>query len=123
MAEKITRQTHKIDATGRPLGRLATEVATLLIGKNKPSYEPQIDAGDFVHISNIDKVKLTGNKIEQKKYYSHSQYPGGLKEVPMKKYVEQGMYDEILKRSVDKMLPKNKFRTPRLKRITFASTK
>ena len=123
MAKKITRTTHKIDASDKPVSRLATDVAVLLQGKNKPEYEPNIDIGDFVHITNVEKVKFTGNKIEQKKYYSHSQYPGGLTVTPMKKYIESGNYQEIVLRSVDKMLPKNKFRTDRLKRITFGKAK
>ena len=119
MAKQIVRKTYKIDAAGKPLGRIATEAAIHLIGKDKPSFEPNIDNGDFVHIVNIDKVKFTGNKVEQKKYYRHSGYPGGLKETEMKTLVEKGMYPEIFIKTVDKMLPKNKFRTVRLKRITF----
>ena len=119
MAKQIVRKTYKIDAAGKPLGRIATEAAIHLIGKDKPCFEPNIDNGDFVHIVNIDKVKFTGNKVEQKKYYRHSGYPGGLKETEMKTLVEKGMYPEIFIKTVDKMLPKNKFRTVRLKRITF----
>ncbi len=79
--------------------------------------------GDFVHVLNIDKVKSSGKKPEQKIYYRHSGYPGGLKETVLKQLLEKGEFDKVLKLSVDKMLPKNKFRTPRLKRITFGNTK
>jgi len=123
MAKKIERKTHKLDATGKPLGRLASEVAILLIGKNKPEFEPHMDVGDFVHITNVEKVKHTGNKIDSRIYYSHSMHPGGLRELPMKKLIEEGKFDDIFKRTVDKMLPKNKFRVTRLKRITFGKAK
>jgi len=123
MAKKITRTTQKINASGKAVGRLATDIAVLLQGKNKPGYEPNADIGDFVHIINIEKVKFSGNKVEDKKYYSHSGHPGGLIVTPMKKYVEAGDYESIVLKSVDKMLPKNKFRVPRLKRITFGKEK
>jgi len=123
MTKNIERKTHKLDAAGKPLGRLATDIAVLLQGKHKPEYEPEIDMGDFVHVLNIDKVKLSGKKPEQKIYYRHSGYPGGLKETVLKQLLEKGEFDKVLKLSVDKMLPKNKFRTPRLKRITFGNTK
>ena len=123
MAKKIERKNHKIDATGKPLGRLASEVAILLIGKNKTEFEPHMDVGDFVHITNVDKIKHTGNKIDARIYYSHSMHPGGLRELPMKKLIEEGKFEDIFKRTVDKMLPKNKFRVTRQKRITFGKAK
>jgi len=123
MPKTIERKTHKIDATGKALGRLATEISVLLQGKHKPSYEPRIDNGDFVHILNINKVKFTGKKVEQKDWKRHSAYPGGLKSLSMKELVEKGDYERILKLSVDKMLPKNKFRVERIKRITFGTVK
>jgi large subunit ribosomal protein L13 len=123
MANRIERKTHKIDASGKSLGRLASEAAIFLIGKNKPEFESHIDAGDFVHIINVEKVKFTGNKVDARIYYSHSQYPGGLRELPLKKLVEEGRFEEIFKRTVNKMLPKNKSRVTRLKRITFGKAK
>ena len=75
-----------VDATDQVLGRLATKVARMLIGKDKPSFTPYLDSGDHVVVINADKVRLTGNKVEQKIYYSHSGYPGGLKEVPAKRF-------------------------------------
>jgi large subunit ribosomal protein L13 len=123
MPQKIERKIHKIDASGKALGRLATEVAALLIGKGKPEFEPRLDVGDFVQIANIDKVKFSGKKAEQKQYYRHSGFVGGLKTVKLKDLIEQEEYDKILKMSVDKMLPRNKFKRARIKRLSFASNK
>ena len=77
-----------VDATNQVLGRLATKVARMLIGKDKATFTPYLDSGDHVVVINADKIKLTGNKVEQKVYYSHSGYPGGLKEVPAKRVRE-----------------------------------
>lgn len=123
MAKKFERKTHRLDATGKPLGRLATDIAVLLQGKHKPEYEPEIDCGDFVHVLNIEKVKFTGRKPEQKVYYRHSGYPGGLKETVLKELLDKGEFEKVLKLSVDKMLPKNTHRISRIKRITFGSSK
>lgn len=112
----IQRETVTLDATGRPLGRLATEVATLLMGKNKATYTPNIDAGAIVEVENADKVKLTGDKINQKKYYSHSMYPGGLKTKKLSDIMQKDPGNAIM-RAVDKMLPKNTFRSRRLARL------
>lgn len=81
---KTERKLHKLDAENMAVGRIATQIATLLRGKNKPEYQPHIDAGDIVEVTNIDKLKFTGKKIEQKVYHHHSGYPGGLKTVKMK---------------------------------------
>src|SRR6266704_1641796 len=83
-----------VDATNQLLGRLATKVARMLIGKDKPSFTPYLDSGDHVVVINADKVRMTGNKVEQKIYYSHSGYPGGLKEVPAKRLRGQGGLDD-----------------------------
>lgn len=109
----MERKLHKIDATGKAVGRIATEIAIILRGKNKPEFEKHIDCGDVVEVSNIEKLKFTGKKMEQKKYYSYSGYPGGLKEKVMKD-VELA---EVLKRAVREMLPPVKFRTDMLKRL------
>jgi len=77
-----------VDATDKVLGRLATKVARVLIGKDKPAFTPYLDSGDHVIVINADKIRMTGNKVEQKMYYSHSGYPGGLKEVPAKRVRE-----------------------------------
>lgn len=113
---KIERKTHKIDATGKAPGRLASEIAIMLRGKNKASYQPNVDAGDFVHVSNAKHMKFTGKKLEQKKYYHHSGYPGGLKEKKMKEVFENNP-GEVLKKAVYNMLPKNKLRKEMIKRL------
>jgi len=115
---KINRKTHQIDATNQSVGRLATQIACLLRGKHKPNYTPQIDNGDFVVISNLDKIKFTGKKIEQKKYFHYSGYPGGLKETEIKKLFTKNP-QEVLKKAVYQMLPKNKLRQHMIKRLTF----
>src|SRR5271169_2097441 len=84
-ALKVGAQWFVVDATNQVLGRLATQVARMLIGKDKASYTPYLDCGDHVVVINADKIRLTGNKLEQKIYRSHSGYPGGLKEVPAKR--------------------------------------
>src|SRR5208282_1483640 len=84
-ALKVGAQWVVLDATDKPLGRLATKAARILIGKDKASFTPYLDSGDHVVVINADKVKMTGNKVDQKVYYSHSGYPGGLKAVPAKR--------------------------------------
>ena len=112
----MKRQTHTIDAQDKVLGRLSTEIAVLLRGKGKPDFQPNQDMGDFVVVKNIDKIKITGRKMEQKKYYRHTGYMGGLKETPLKKVFERSP-DEVLKRTVWGMLPKNKLRAEQIKRL------
>ena len=112
----IKREIQKIDATGISLGRLATQIAMILQGKNKPEYQPHLDNGDMVVVSNISKVKITGKKLEQKKYYRHSGYPGGLKETKMQDLFEKNPA-EILKKAVFSMLPKNRVRANMIKRL------
>lgn len=113
----IERQTIEIDATGKAVGRLATEIAMILRGKNKPTFAPHIDAGDFVKVTNAGKVKFTGKKLAQKDYYRHTMYPGGLKRTPMKKVFDTDP-GEVLKRAVYGMLPKNSLREHMIKRLT-----
>ncbi|MFQ5721098.1 MAG: 50S ribosomal protein L13 [Candidatus Aminicenantales bacterium] len=96
-----------IDAEGKVLGRLATEIAILLRGKRNPKYVDFLDSGDFVVVVNAEKVKITGRKMEQKKYYSHSGYPGGLKERTLKQIIEKKP-EEVIKKAVWGMIPKNK---------------
>ena len=85
----MERTTHTIDATNKVLGRLATQIAVLLRGKNKPDFAPNKDIGDFVVIKNADKIRFTGKKFEQKKYYHHTGYLGGLKETPLRRIFEK----------------------------------
>lgn len=105
-----------IDATDQVLGRLATKVARMLIGKDNPSFTPYLDSGDHVVVINADKVRMTGNKVEQKVYYSHSGYPGGLKEVPAKR-LRATKSDWMIREAVLGMLPKNKLRARRAKKL------
>jgi large subunit ribosomal protein L13 len=114
---KIERTTHEIDATSQAVGRVATQVALLLKGKNKPDFTPHIDGGDFVVVKNAKQVKFTGLKLVQKDYYHHTGYPGGLKRKPMKHVFEEDPTD-VMKRAVWGMLPKNKHRGEMFKRLT-----
>ena len=105
--ETIERKWFVIDAEGKPLGRIATKAAHVLRGKHKPTYTPHIDCGDNVIIINADKVVLTGNKLENKKYYNHSMYTGGLRERTAKVMKEQYPV-EMVERAVKGMLPHNR---------------
>lgn len=116
---KIDRKTHNIDATGRILGRLAVEVADLIRGKGKVSFVPYIDNGDIVNITNIDKIKVTGNKLEDKMYHRHSGYIGGLKTTSLKKMMSEKPQD-VLKIAVYGMLPKNRTRDVTIKRLNIS---
>jgi len=116
MTNKIQRDTYKVDATGISLGRLASDLATHLIGKHKPSYLPHIDAGDNVEVTNIALVKITGKKLSQKNYYHHTFHPGGLKTMPMEKLFAEDPA-EVLRKAVSRMLPKNSHRVERMKRL------
>jgi large subunit ribosomal protein L13 len=114
----IKREIHIIDVSGKSLGRISSQVAILLQGKNKPEFVPYKDIGDFVTIKNADKVRLSGNKISQKKYYRYTGYPGGLREEPLEELFEKSPA-EVIKRSVFGMLPGNKLRPERIKRLKF----
>ena len=115
-ALKVGAQWFVVDATDQVLGRLATKVARLLIGKDKASFTPYLDSGDHVVVVNANKIRLTGNKVEQKVYYSHSGYPGGLKEVPAKR-VRETKPEWMIREAVLGMLPKNKLRARRAKKL------
>jgi len=117
MTVKIDRKNHKLDATGQSLGRLATVVAKLLMGKHKASYQPNIDNGDFVVVENIIKAKFEGKKLEQKQMHRFSGYPGGIKTEKLGD-VFYKKPDKIFRRIVDHMLPKNKLQAKRIKRLT-----
>lgn len=104
--EDIQRKWYVIDAEGKVLGRLASEVAKILRGKNKPIYTPHVDTGDFVIIINADKVVLTGNKLDQKMYRKHSLYPGGLKETPYRNIMATKP-ERAIEEAVKGMLPHN----------------
>ena len=112
----MDRKLHKIDAEGKAVGRIASEIAILLRGKNKTEFEPHIDGGDIVEVKNIDKLSFSGKKLEQKTYYKYSGYPGGLKERKLGDVYEKNPA-EVLRKAVREMLPPVKFRTSMLKRL------
>ena len=103
----VVRNWYVIDAKGLPLGRVATKAATVLRGKHKPTYTPSVDCGDYVIIINANQVVLTGNKLDDKKYYNHSGYPGGLRERSAK-LMKAEYPEEMMERAVKGMLPHNK---------------
>lgn len=113
---EVTRKWHLVDASQAPLGRLSTVIASLLTGKTKPMYTPHIDCGDYVVVVNADKLVVTGNKLEGKKYYRYSGYPGGIKQKTLGQKMASGS-SEVIEHSVRGMLPVNKLRDGRLKRL------
>lgn len=112
----IKRHWHLVDVGGKILGREASQIAQLLIGKDKVYFAPHLDCGDYVVVVNADKVRLSGKKEQQKKYRRHSGYPGGFKEIP---FADQMKRDsrKVIELAVSKMLPKNKLRLRRLRRL------
>lgn len=116
----MERKTHTINASGQSVGRIATNAANLLRGKNEPNFEHNEDKGHFVVVENISELKFTGKKLDQKKYYSYSGYPGGLKEKKMGEVFDKNP-GEVVRKAVYKMLPKNKLRKEMIKRLSFKS--
>ena len=115
-AETVERKWYVVDATGVPLGRLASRVAAVLRGKNKPTFTPNVDTGDFVIVINTDKVLLTGKKLEKKLYRYHTGYIGGLKETPYKILMEEKS-DLAVYEAVRGMLPKNSLGRQMIKKL------
>ncbi len=105
--ENIERTWYVVDASGKPLGRVASKVATILRGKHKPTYTPHVDCGDYVVVINAEKAILTGNKLNDKMYYNHSGYPGGLRERNAKTMINQ-YPEEMMERAIKGMLPHNR---------------
>ena len=103
--EKVERKWDVVDATGHTLGRLSSEIAKILRGKNKPIFTPHIDTGDHVIVINADKIKVTGKKLDQKIYYSHSEYVGGMKEITLRKLLVKKP-EKVMELAVKGMLPK-----------------
>ena len=103
---EVERAWFVVDAEGQTLGRLATTVATVLRGKHKPIYSPSVDCGDYVIVLNADKVAVTGKRLEQKRYYRHSLYIGGLKEISLRDQLQQHP-ERVIESAVRGMLPKN----------------
>ena len=104
---EVTREWYLVDAEGKTLGRLATQIADTLRGKLKPQYTPHVDTGDFVIVVNAEKIQVTGNKLDQKRYYRHSGYPGGLRSRTLREQLERRP-TEVLRVAVKGMLPKNR---------------
>ena len=113
---EIKKNWYLVDAEGKILGRLASKIAQILSGKNKPIYTPFLDTGDFVVVINAKKVKVTGNKEKKKVYYHYSGYPGGMKEIVYEKLLEKKPA-LIIQKAVRGMLPKNKLRSKMLKKL------
>lgn len=116
MATKIERKLVKFDAAGQAVGRLATQIALALRGKDQPEWQPHIDSGAIVEVSNTDKMKFSGKKLEQKVYHHYSGYPGGLKTKKMATVLAKNP-GEVLQRAVREMLPNNRLRPKMLKRL------
>jgi len=104
--ETVVQDWYLVDATDKVLGRLATQIATRLRGKHKPEYTPHVDTGDHIVIVNAAKIRVTGDKINQKKYYRHTGYPGGIKETVLSDELENNP-ERVIERAVKGMLPKN----------------
>ncbi|HOI60161.1 MAG TPA: 50S ribosomal protein L13 [Candidatus Pacearchaeota archaeon] len=112
-------ETYTLDAKDKALGRLATEIVSLLRGKNKPDFMPNKDSGNVVIIKNISEVKLTGNKLLTTTYFKHTGYIGSEEFIPMKRVFEKDGGKELLRLAVYRMLPKNKMRDQQIKRLKF----
>ncbi|RLC47593.1 MAG: 50S ribosomal protein L13 [Candidatus Cloacimonadota bacterium] len=113
---EIEKKWYLIDVSDQVLGRVASKIAMILMGKNKPTYTPNLDMGDYVVIINADKIKVTGNKSSDKIYHRYSGYQGGLKSIPYNKMMEKKPTD-IISYAVKGMLPKNKLRSNMMKRL------
>ena len=113
---EVARKWWIVDADGKNLGRLASEIAIVLRGKNKPQYTPHVDTGDFVVVVNAEKIAVTGNKLEGKVYYRHSGYPGGLKSRTLGEMLERRP-NEVLRKAVKGMLPKNRLAARQLTKL------
>jgi large subunit ribosomal protein L13 len=114
--DAIERRWYLVDAEGQTLGRLATRVADTLRGKRKPEYTPHVDTGDFVVVVNAEKVAVTGKKLEQKMYYRHSGYPGGLRARPLSDELERRP-TEVIRKAVKGMLPRNRLARQQLTKL------
>jgi large subunit ribosomal protein L13 len=115
-AEDITREWYIVDATGQNLGRLSSKIAATLIGKHRPEFTPGVDMGDYVVVTNCGGVTVTGNKLDEKMYYRHSGYPGGLKERTLRQMLDT-YPDRVIRSAVWGMLPHNKLGRKLLKKL------
>lgn len=115
-AGEITQEWYVVDANGQNLGRLATQVASLLLGKHQPNFTPGVDTGTHVVVVNCERVRVTGNKLDEKVYYRHSQYPGGLKAITLRDQLKK-FPDRVIRDAVWGMLPKNKMGRKLIKKL------
>jgi large subunit ribosomal protein L13 len=115
-AEDVERAWYVVDAEGQTLGRLATRIADTLRGKGKPTYTPHVDSGDFVVVVNAEKIQVTGNKLDQKRYYRHSGYPGGLRSRTLREQLERRP-TEVIRTAVKGMLPKNRLASRQITKL------
>lgn len=115
--KEVVRKWYVLDASEAPLGRLSTVSAKLLIGKGKPDFSYHLDGGDYVVIINSEKLVTTGNKTDNKIYYRHSGYPGGLRQKTLKQLIDNGKTAQVIEHAIRGMLPDNKLRKPRLARL------
>ena len=113
---EVNRSWFVVDMNDQVLGRAATEIARILRGKHKPIYSPSVDTGDFVIVVNAEKLKLTGNKLADKKYYHHTGFPGGIRSITAEKLIEKKP-EELIKKAVKGMLPKNKLGRQMIKKL------
>src|SRR5947209_4645276 len=113
---EIDREWYLVDADGQTLGRLATQIADVLRGKRKTHYTPHVDTGDFIVVVNAEKVHVTGNKLDQKRYYRHSGYPGGLRSRTLREQLERRP-EEVIRKAVRGMLPKNRLASKQLLKL------
>ena len=113
---EVTREWYLVDAEGKTLGRLATQIADTLRGKRKPQYTPHVDTGDFVVVVNAEKITVTGNKLDDKLYYRHSGYPGGLRSRPLRDQLERRP-TEVIRKAVKGMLPRNRLARQQLNKL------
>ncbi len=114
--DEIQREWYVVDATDKTLGRLASEIARILRGKHKPIYTPHVDCGDFVIVVNADKVRVTGRKLDQKMYYRHSGYPGGLTSISLRDQLDRHP-ERVIQAAVRGMLPKNRLGRRMIKKM------
>ena len=115
-AQDVERNWFVIDAQGQTLGRLTSRIASILRGKHKPEYTPHVDCGDYVIVVNAEKIHVTGRKLSQKKYYRHSGYPGGLKQVTLRDQLQK-FPDRVVESAVRGMLPKNRLGRQMFKKL------
>ncbi len=114
--DEITRSWYLVDAAGQNLGRLATRIAGVLLGKSKPEFTPGVDVGDFVIVINAEKIAVTGNRLDQKIYYRHSGYPGGLKQITLRNQLDK-FPDRVIRSAVRGMIPRNRFGRKLIKKL------